>query len=280
MEASRIVHTEGHTITISTVVSELLQALFWDVFFQSKNRGVMLQRHFPWLLNESNDVIFVEARIGAVTVGGLVLRERQYQVEGRTQRIGMIGLVCVARQERGKGIANSMLAAVLAYAREQVFDYLTLWTSQYSVYEKHGFQLADRWMFGWVKGAKGTGLPPFRGDSKLVLDTTLPLPPFALAVYRYSNPVCSMVVLEDAHGAIVTAYEGLPAAAALAMVRHLPSCWRLNVLAQDTILHELQLHGKTLELSPVRLQMWLPLRDVMSVDKVLDHVTFPVLDRI
>ncbi|SDH22073.1 GNAT family N-acetyltransferase [Janthinobacterium sp. YR213] len=280
MESSKMVHAEGVTITLSTVASEALKALFWEVFFQSKNRGVTLQRHFPWLSAAPNGVILAEARIGTVTVGGLVLREKQYQLGERTLRIAMIGLVCVAQRERGKGIANSMLEAIVAHAREQQFDYLTLWTSQYSVYEKHGFQVADRWMYGWVRGGEGNDQQPFEPDSNLVPDTSLPLPPFARAVYCYRDPVCSMVVLEDTHGAIVTAYDGLPAAAASAMVRHLPSCWRLNVLAQDAILHELQLHGRTLELAPVRLQMWLPLRDVLPVEQLLDHVTFPVLDRI
>jgi|GEM_PF-4485998 GNAT superfamily N-acetyltransferase len=280
MESSKMVHAEGVTITLSTVASEALKALFWDVFFQSKNRGVTLQRHFPWLSAASNGVIFAEARIGTVTVGGLVLREKRHQLGERPLRIAMIGLVCVAQRERGKGIANSMLEAIIAHAREQQFDYLTLWTSKYSVYEKHGFQVADRWMYGWVRGGEGNDRQPFEPDGKLVPDTRLPLPPFARAVYCYSDPVCSMVVLEDAHGAIVTAYDGLPAAAALAMVRHLPSCWRLNVLAQDAILHELQRHGKTLELAPVRLQMWLPLHDLLPVEQVLEHVTFPVLDRI
>ncbi|MGX9717065.1 GNAT family N-acetyltransferase [Janthinobacterium lividum] len=280
MESSKMVHAEGVTITLSTVASEALKALFWEVFFQSKNRGVTLQRHFPWLSAAPNGVIFAEARIGTVTVGGLVLREKQYQLGERTLRIAMIGLVCVAQRERGKGIANSMLEAIVAHAREQQLDYLTLWTSQYSVYEKHGFQVADRWMYGWVRGGEGNDQQPFEPDGNLVPDTSLPLPPFARAVYCYRDPVCSMVVLEDAHGAIVTAYDGLPAAAASAMVRHLPSCWRLNVLAQDAILHELQLHGRTLELAPVRLQMWLPLRDVLPVEQLLDHVTFPVLDRI
>ncbi|MDQ4626253.1 GNAT family N-acetyltransferase [Janthinobacterium lividum] len=280
MESSKMVHAEGVTITLSTVASEALKALFWEVFFQSKNRGVTLQRHFPWLSAAPNDVIFAEARIGTVTVGGLVLREKQYPLGERTLRIAMIGLVCVAQRERGKGIANSMLEAIVAHAREQQFDYLTLWTSQYSVYEKHGFQVADRWMYGWVRGGEGNDQQPFEPDGNLVPDTSLPLPPFARAVYCYRDPVCSMVVLEDTHGAIVTAYDGLPAAAASAMVRHLPSCWRLNVLAQDAILHELQLHGRTLELAPVRLQMWLPLRDVLPVEQLLDHVTFPVLDRI
>ncbi|PLY41802.1 hypothetical protein CSZ94_13770 [Janthinobacterium sp. ROICE36] len=283
MESSKMVHTEGVTITLSTVASEALKALFWGVFFQSKNRGVTLQRHFPWLSAASKGVIFAEARIGTVTIGGLVLREKQYQLGERTLRIAMIGLVCVAQGERGKGIANSMLEVIIAHAREQQFDYLTLWTSQYSVYEKHGFQVADRWMYGWVRGAEDDDRkdqPPFEPDSKLVPDNSLPLPPFARAVYCYSDPVCSMVVLEDAHGAIVTAYDGLPAAAASAMVRHLPSCWRLNVLAQDAILQALQRHGKTLELAPVRLQMWLPLRDFLPVEQLLDHVTFPVLDRI
>ncbi|MGX9695807.1 GNAT family N-acetyltransferase [Janthinobacterium lividum] len=280
MESSKMVHAEGVTITLSTVASEALKALFWEVFFQSKNRGVTLQRHFPWLSAAPNGVIFAEARIGTVTVGGLVLREKQYPLGERTLRIAMIGLVCVAQRERGKGIANSMLEAIVAHAREQQLDYLTLWTSQYSVYEKHGFQVADRWMYGWVRGGEGNDQQPFEPDSNLVPDTSLPLPPFAHAVYCYRDPVCSMVVLEDTHGAIVTAYDGLPAAAASAMVRHLPSYWRLNVLAQDSILHELQLHGRTLELAPVRLQMWLPLRDVLPVEQLLDHVTFPVLDRI
>ncbi|WP_215406321.1 GNAT family N-acetyltransferase [Janthinobacterium sp. JC611] len=280
MESSKMVHAEGVTITLSTVASEALKALFWDVFFHSKNRGVTLQRHFPWLSAASDGVVFAEARIGTVTVGGLVLREKQHQLGERTLRIAMIGLVCVAQGERGKGIANSMLETIIAHAREQQFDYLTLWTSQYAVYEKHGFQVADRWMYGWVRGAEGNEQQPFEPDGSLVPDTSLPLPPFARAVYCYRDPVCSMVVLEDAHGAIVTAYEGLPAAAAAAMVRHLPACWRLNVLAQDAILHALQLHGKTLELAPVRLQMWLPLRDDLPVEQVLGHVTFAVLDRI
>lgn len=267
-------------ITLSSSGSPALKALFWEVFFRSRQRGVSLERHFPWLSSASPSVTFAEARIGGMTVGGLVLRELCSTLEGKTVRVGMIGLVCVAPPYRGRGVANRLMAAAIAHAGEQGLDGLTLWTSKHAVYEKQGFATLDRWMYGCVCDASGAGEQAFHPGSELLPDDTLPLPPFARAVYRHAGQEASIVVLADEHGAIVTAYEGQAAAAAQAMVRLLPPCWRLNVLAQDPLVAELAMLGKTVAVAPSQLQMWRTLNDALPVTAVAQQLAIAVIDRI
>ncbi|WP_312439853.1 GNAT family N-acetyltransferase [Janthinobacterium sp.] len=276
------VNEQGATahITLSATGSPALMALLWEVFFRSRQRGVSLERHFPWLASASPSVTFAEARIGGMTVGGLVLRELSCTLEGKTLRVGMIGLVCVAPSYRGQGVANRLIAAAIAHAGEQGLDCLTLWTSKHAVYEKQGFATLDRWMYGWVRDASGASAQAFHPGSELLPDDNLALPPFAQAVYRYTGGAASIVVLADEQGAIVTAYEGEAAAAAHAMVRLLPSCWRLNVLEHDPLVAALAMLGKTVTVAPSQLQMWRALNAALPVTAVAQQLAIAVIDRI
>lgn len=267
-------------IRLSDSGSPTLKALFWEVFFQSRQRGISLERHFPWLSSASPSVTFAEAHMDGMTVGGLVLRELRCTFEEHPLRVGMIGLVCVEPRYRGRGVANHLMAAAIAHAAGQGMDCLTLWTSKHAVYEKQGFATLDRWMYGWVRDADDANAQLFQPGSELSPDHTLPLPPFARAVYRHTGQAASIVVLADEQGAIVTAYEGSPVAAARAMVGLLPPCWRLNVLAQDPLVAELALLGKHLDLAPSRLQMWCALNDALPVTAVAQQLAIAVIDRI
>lgn len=270
-------------INISEAPTDSLKKLFWDVFFESKNRGISLERHFPWLENGSETAIFFEIVISSVTVAGLVLRHKKYQVHGEPINIGMIGLVCVAPEHRGVGISYKLLAKAIDYSKNNNYDYLTLWTSQHHIYSKHKFYVADPWLYGWVKTDSFVKKLVYDNviNKKLIIENTLsPIPPFATGLYEYSLNNSSFSFLKDKDGEIVIDYIGDVVELGLLMIHALPERWRLNAAKNDPLIAVLVNYGAMVKVSPVNLQMWLNLRNSNQSDLVINSVIIPILDRI
>jgi GNAT superfamily N-acetyltransferase len=266
-------------INISKTPSTNLKNLFWNIFFKSKNRGISLERHFPWLENSSGDVVFFEATISSIVIGGLVLRQKKYVVDGKEIMIGMIGLVCVASENRGVGIAAELLKRTIAYADNQGYDYLTLWTNQHHIYTSQKFYVADPWLYGWIQ--TGNCVKKLDNKNKTISESKLtPLPPFATAVFEYSLDGLSFTLLKDRDGDIVVEYKGNAADLGLFMIQTLPERWRLNVVKNDPLISALMIYGADVKLSAVNLQMWLDLREPHRQASIIEKITISVLDRI
>ncbi|GAC1374958.1 MAG: hypothetical protein NVSMB40_12470 [Aquirhabdus sp.] len=263
-----------------------LKNIFWNVFFESKSRGVSLARHFPWIDSGSEDSIFFEVNQSNNPIGGLVLRRRKVIIDNKEINIGIIGLVCVTLENRGLGIAAKLIDHAIAYAKQHDFDLLTLWTSQHSIYSRHHFFVTDPWHYGWVRTNQPAEmqLDTIKGvrESKhtlLKMNTTLPLPAFAIALYECIFDTGSFTVAEDEHGLIVLSYTGSPINVMPRMIQTLPAQWRLNVTKDDPLLQALRKDGVLTDLSPSNLQMWLNLKEE-DLNFVINQVNIPVLDRI
>jgi GNAT superfamily N-acetyltransferase len=270
-------------ITISETPSADLKNLFWNIFFKSKNRGISLKRHFPWLENRSCDVAFFEATVSSVSIGGLVLRQKKYLIEEKEIKIGMIGLVCVASENRGVGVAAELLTKTIAYADNQGYDYLTLWTNQHHIYAAKQFHVADPWLYGWIQTDKCVKRLDNHGYlyKKTCSEIkSTPLPPFATAVFEYSLKGLSFTLLKDKDGDIVIEYKGNAAELGLFMIQTLPERWRLNVVKNDPLISALKNYGADVKLSLVNLQMWLGLREPHQQSSIVEKITISVLDRI
>jgi GNAT superfamily N-acetyltransferase len=269
-------------ILFSPTLDSDLRKIFWNVFFEMKQRGISLSRHFPWIENPAGDAIFIRAIESARAAGGLVLRTRHMTVNGRAIKIGMIGLVCVREEDRGRGISKLLLLAAIEYARKEQFDYLTLWTSQHAIYEKFGFHTHDQWLYGTV----GVESEPTAIETEAAYraifteDESLPLPPYASKSYSYSDGEISIVLLEDAKGVIVADYQGNARKVARFLSLHLPAQWRLNITANDLLLSELTLLEINHTLVAVNLQMWLTVNESAAVMPFAENIIIPLLDRI
>jgi GNAT superfamily N-acetyltransferase len=270
-------------ISISRTASVNLKKIFWDIFFRLKNRGVLLERHFPWLEDTSTDATFFEATKVSVSVGGLVLREIKYFIDEKELKIGLIGLVCVIPESRGIGVAGALLKEAISYAEKHGFDYLTLWTNQHKIYLPHGFYLIDNWCFGWInassKQKKAKADLSFQSHL-FVENRTLPLPPFADSIYEYSVDNISFTFLNDKDGVVVVWYEGEVTEVAHAMIEVFPAQWRLNVVKDDPLIHALASCGANVDLRPVNLQMWLNLDHSDPSGDRVGRIKMSVLDRI
>lgn len=273
----------GMKIKSSHTISVHLRNIFWNVFFETKKRGVSLDRHFPWLENHSNEVIICEAIISSVTVGGLVIRLKKYIIEEKEIKVGMIGLVCVKTEHRGQGIAKELLIEAIQYAKSENFDYLTLWTSQHHIYARHQFQLLDTWLYGGG-GFDSTCEKIVTHKLDLLAHWTenmiLPLPPYARKIYEYKSDQCQIVLVEDILGYIVASYQGDVVNVASVIVTSLPTQWRLNVVQDDPLISVLNDCGVTLNLLPVNLQMWLDLKGTDPQYIIVNKIVVPVLERI
>ena len=270
-------------ISISRTASVNLKKIFWDIFFRLKNRGVSLERHFPWLKGTSTEAIFFEATKLSVSVGGLVLREIRYLIDKKELKIGLIGLVCVVPESRGIGVAGELLKEAIAYAKKHGFDFLTLWTNQHKIYLPHGFYLMDTWCFGWVDASskqKNAKADLSFQSHIFVENRTLPLPPFADSIYEYSVGNISFTLLNDKDGVVVVWYEGEGTEVAHKMIEIFPARWRLNVVKDDPLIHALASCGANVHVCPVNLQMWLNLEHSDPSGNQVSRIKMSVLDRI
>jgi GNAT superfamily N-acetyltransferase len=264
-------------------ISDSLKNIFWRVFFESKKRGVSLERHFPWLVDDNTQKVFLEARISSATVGGLVLRQQLYKVKDEIVSVGLVGLVCVEFEFRGNGVAAALLENAISYGNQNDFDYLTLWTSQHNLYAKHAFYLVDPWSYGWVKtDICSVPLNNDIDDSNISIseNKTTSLPPYASASYNYVYRNLSFTTVKDELGDIVVNYTGDPMESSRLMIKSLPKRWRLNAVRNDAIISALAGYGTDLKLMPANLQMWCNLDRSRNRNILNNDVVIPVLNRI
>lgn len=121
--------------------------LVWDVFFKSRERGISLKKHVPFLLNSSDNIYYILCKKAGRVIGGLVL---QRCVHSEIGAYGVIGLVCVASECRGRGIAKLLLDRAIKLAKEIDFSACTLWTRFPAVYVGHGFEMVGKAFSGAI----------------------------------------------------------------------------------------------------------------------------------
>lgn len=258
------------------------ERLVWNVFFQSRNRGISLERHFPWMLEPLDAGFYILAEVKGSVVGGLVVKNLRGLIAEREVKVGMIGLVCVSSDFRGQGISRKILEAALRYARADSFDALTLWTSFSALYSNYGFQVADAWQYGWIHQRKEASENRNAGldTLKFIQIQGEPVPPFAQSVNQLLGRNSSVFLIRDGRGWIVAGYKGNFRDAAHLMVEKLSDSWRLNVQNNDPLLDELKRIGCEINVNPINLQMWHTIDPELAVSDLVDNIRIPVLERI
>jgi len=274
-------------IRCSNHLSTELKDIFWDIFFKAKDRGISLNRHFPWIEKNSDDCIFFEAHQDDAPIGGLVLRKRTLIIDHTKVNLGIIGLVCVTAENRGVGVAAKLIDHTIAYAKQYDFDLLTLWTNQHRVYSRHHFFVNDPWYYGWVLPNRPLAIEAdtiedtyIHQSTLLKQNSTLPLPPFASALYECIFDTGSFTVAEDKQGLIIVGYTGNYIDVLQMMIKALPAQWRLNATKDDPLLQALIEQGLQVNLSPSNLQMWLNMKENETSNAMINQINIPVLDRI
>ncbi len=258
------------------------EELAWNIFFQSKSRGVSLERHFPWILEPLGKGFYILAEIKGRVVGGLVVKSWRELIEGHELKVGLIGLVCVSFDFRGQGISRMLLEAALSEARVDSFDALTLWTNSPALYEQYGFFGADAWQYGWVHQKERVDAKEdvFLDNFNITEIHGKAIPPFAQSINELKGGGSSVFLIKDGNGWIVAGYKGGVKEAAYLMARNLKNSWRLNIEKDDPLRDELERLGYEINVDLVNLQMWYTIDLKLRVSDLVNQIKIPVLERI
>lgn len=220
------------------------QQLLWAVFFVSRNRGVNLETHFPWIhettgttcitLNRNTDLSFES------TMASLVIRDTTIAAVGQ---IGMLGLVCVKEEHRGQGLSSRLLFEAIRVSKSKRLDSLVLWTNKPEVYAKLGFVVDSSDKYGEVYKphkkltvsavvySKSMG----RGGAR---NTACGIPAFANEIFTLKTPKASLTALRVPNGISVTEWHGDWDSIFELIENALPETWMINAAETSEIFDE------------------------------------------
>ena len=117
-------------------------------FIYSKQRRLSLGKRFSNTLSVENiEQIRVAVSEGEVR-GALAIRMFDWIVEESVWHGAMIGMVWVDSQHRGRGFGSSLLSSTTQFLRDKGVDFGVLWTGNPAFYERAGWRLNDRSLFG------------------------------------------------------------------------------------------------------------------------------------
>lgn len=236
--------------------------LLWNVFFASRHRGVDLQTHFPWLVSAPlSGVWFATLRESGTLVAGLVVKE----LPGNAATAA-IGLVCVHPDRRGQGLARQLIDGAIRQSHQTGLHELTLWTGKPEIYVRHGFETDDEGRLGWV-----TEWPAATGQTReLPMQVLLwpdqvelagmrrGLPPYASHAQRVTAATGSAeaLIVFDSQGPALAEWRGSDREVLDLLAARMPTRWRINAIASDTLPAALSSSGARVDMQANRLQMW------------------------
>ena len=232
-----------------------VKALIWEVFFASRGRGIALSVHFPWMDDDQNvrsiSIDLTENRT-TQTVAALVLKPARFA----GSMVGLLGLVCVAAEQRGRGLSSLLIEAAVEAGLQMDWRALVLWTQVPDLYARYGFNLNGNDVFAAIGGpADQRGSKKFRtrpwpwhGDAR-------GLPAFSSGATRIITDRASVIVLETTVGAAVAEWSGDDVEVADLLHASLPDRWSLNAQADDTLIDELSRRGFLCTLRPSSSRM-------------------------
>lgn len=269
-------------VSIEAKNPKQLLELMWDVFFQSKHRGISLQANFPWLEKVTDHVWYVTLRDGLNVVGGLCVKETGDVSAQEGCKVASIGLVCIDPKFRGQGYAKVILQAAIEEAKKRNYDALTLWTSKHDVYAPQGFRLNDDGLFGTID--LSSCIKSESSSTATLLRQRFPaqlgLPPFAKSGFTMTYEDAQVVFIEDNNGIILADWSGSLENVVELLIAMPEKQWRINAHQGDELLERLAERGATLNLTPANLQMWRPLKPELDNIDWKKLFRFSVLDRI
>lgn len=258
------------------------QQLLWDVFFVSRNRGVNLETHFPWIQETTGTTCITMNRSADLSlesiVASLVIRETTIAAVGQ---IGMLGLVCVKEENRGQGLSSRLLFEAIKVSKSKQLNALVLWTNKPEVYEKLGFVVDSSDKYGQVyKPHKKRTVSAIvyskamgRGGGR---NTACGIPAFAKEIFTFKTQKASLTALRVPNGISVTEWHGDWDSLFELIENALPENWMINASETSEIFNEFdkrsyvyKVHNSSLRMSKKLSKNYLP------------HIPYvPLLDRI
>lgn len=256
--------------------------LIWSVFFTSKNRGIDIHAHFPWLIFESNFFSVTIFTKNGDFIGGVIVKTNDTKInKSKLYKTASLGLVCIDTPYQKMGYAKLLLNAAITEARRQNYDALTLWTQKHEVYKSHGFELLDSSMFGWLDTTNCSDSNyNFNKLKTITFQKNLSLPPFALRGIIFQLKKTKVYCIEDKQGLIVAKWEG-DNLDVINILSSMPKkIFRINIKNNDILLSLFFKYNILYDLKSSCLQMWLTLNEDINKKNWSDIYFFSVLDRI
>lgn len=251
----------NYKLVITAGVPEPVRVLLWDVFFSSRGRGVSLSVHFPWLDNDENVFCIGIPKPGATQAGKIIAALVIKRINVSTHRdIGLIGLVCVAEEWRGKGFSSRLMSEATNFGKKINLDALVLWTQKPNIYTGHDFVSDGQDMFGYAQRRKVKHFDiAFSSEAwpdSMSIKSQQGLPPFAKSGRLISAELASAVVLDAQDGGVTLAkWSGRNKDVADLLESSLPNKWGLNIYEGDGLVVELQKRDFEVDLKPAAVRM-------------------------
>jgi GNAT superfamily N-acetyltransferase len=268
-----ILNYEALKISQSHRVSEGAKRLIWEVFFVSRQRGISLSVHFPWLDDDRQKVtcLTLEKVEGGVTRVCAALVIKHQHIDGLGV-VGFVGMVCVAPDHRGHGLSTRLMEGAWDYAKNAKLGALVLWTNQPGVYEKVGFFVDSQDLYGTVKQAMAPtvsreGAIRKDGDIRQQRLRTYGVPPFADEVIEFSDGDVAVTLCKSKSGVTLADWHGDTERLISIIEQVLPDAWQINIRQDAPLLEVLHKHNYRMDLRPgaVRMLRRISLPDAESI---------------
>lgn len=247
-------------VIVTSGVPESVRILLWDVFFFSRGRGLSLTVHFPWLDNPS-DVFCVsipspEFSDARKIIAALVIKK----VSISDRRIGLVGLVCVAEEWRGKSLSSRLILEATKLACTIELDALVLWTQKPDVYISQDFVVDSQEFFCQVDNKKIRKLElTFASEvwpDLSAIGNQQGLPSFAKSGRRVSTKDASAIVVDGQNGSVTLVdWAGKVKDVVDLIEISLPSKWGVNIADSNELIVELRKRSFEVDIKPAAVRM-------------------------
>ncbi len=222
--------------------------LIWDVFFLSKQRGVALEYHFPWITNERTTTCITindTSHVGCETVATLVIKEIYIDKVGS---IGLIGLVCVHPHYRGRGHSSSLIQHAIDFGLEKSWAALLLWTTKPHIYLKVGFEVDKCDEFGSVARIANSHIAT---SSTPVVETLneFGVPAFATEIKKFSNGVDFLIICNTHQEPTLVDWSKNMTQTLELIDRVLLNSWKINAPSGSDLISRLLARGYSVNLA-------------------------------
>lgn len=250
---------ESLKVTENICASDGAKKLIWNVFFESRQRGISLDFHFPWL-DDGKQVACLtidETKFGASQTWAALIIKKQH-VDGLGE-IGLVGMVCVDPAHRGQGLSTRLMQSAEAYAKKTALKALVLWTTKPAVYEKAGYTKDSQDLYGTVCKSRAGSVRQTAASVKTGIRQmhhhSGGVPAFAEEVIQFSTTVASVTICKSRQSTTLAEWSG-GINDTLSLIEHmLPEAWQLNAPQNALLIPALQKHGYTFDLRPGALRM-------------------------
>jgi GNAT superfamily N-acetyltransferase len=241
------------------VLSEDARALIWDVFFTSRERGVSLEYHFPWLSDkEQVTCLAIKGSLCGKEVVQAALVIKKYDVEA-FGRVGLVGLVCVHEKCRGRGLSTLLIKHAIEKGRRDSLQALVLWTTKPDVYYRNGFSVDMVDYFGSVrKNTIDASINKTQVGNRYIYEKSRNdggVPAFANEVVEFFTEQASITICNAKQTPSLVGWSGDTKKTVELIDQVLPSFWHINAAKDSPLIAALGECGYLLELSPGAARM-------------------------